>query len=183
MTACYKIMCGCECCIYAKSIHSSLLSWRDRYFKNPNIKTKMTKAEGLVKNHITYMKHIKIQWCHMGVIFLPKHQIWQMLQCAHTLSLIMHFHTRNMYCGAVPTVLVSIFLTKKKNMTKQHPQLGFTFNTSLDVVLFMVEYHWTTRKYVTCVNKNLYQINLQKIYTRKELVMMETTISDFHTSF
>ena len=24
-----KVMCGCECCIYAKSIHSSLLSWRD----------------------------------------------------------------------------------------------------------------------------------------------------------
>ena len=26
-------MCGCECCISAKSIHSSLLSWRDRYLK------------------------------------------------------------------------------------------------------------------------------------------------------
>ena len=26
-------MCGCECCISSKSIHSSLLSWRDRYFK------------------------------------------------------------------------------------------------------------------------------------------------------
>ena len=26
-------MCGCECCISAKSIHSSLLSWRDIYLK------------------------------------------------------------------------------------------------------------------------------------------------------
>ena len=26
-------MCGCECCISAKSVHSSLLSWRDRYLK------------------------------------------------------------------------------------------------------------------------------------------------------
>ena len=33
MSARYKIMCGCECCISAKSIHSSLLSWRDRYLK------------------------------------------------------------------------------------------------------------------------------------------------------
>ena len=33
MSARYKIMCGCECCIYSKSIHSSLLSWRDRYLK------------------------------------------------------------------------------------------------------------------------------------------------------
>ena len=30
MSARYNIMCGCECCISAKSIHSSLLSWRDR---------------------------------------------------------------------------------------------------------------------------------------------------------
>ena len=29
----YKVMCGCDCCISAKSIHSSLLSCRDRYFK------------------------------------------------------------------------------------------------------------------------------------------------------
>ena len=26
-------MCGCECCISAKSMHSSLLSWRDFYLK------------------------------------------------------------------------------------------------------------------------------------------------------
>ena len=31
MSARYKVMCGCECCISAKSIISSLLSWRDRY--------------------------------------------------------------------------------------------------------------------------------------------------------
>ena len=33
MSARYKVMCDSECCIYAKSIHSSLLSWRDRYLK------------------------------------------------------------------------------------------------------------------------------------------------------
>ena len=33
MSASYKIICGCECCISAKSIHSSLLSWRDRHLK------------------------------------------------------------------------------------------------------------------------------------------------------
>ena len=60
-----------------------------------------------------------------------------------TFSTAPHFHTGNMYCGAVLTVLVSIFLTTKKtkNMKKQHPQLGFTFITSLDVVLLMVEFH------------------------------------------
>ena len=74
---------------------------------------------------------------------MPIHLIWKMLQCAHILSLIMHFQTGNVYCGVVPTVHISIFLTKKqiKNMKKQHPQLGFTFITSLDVVLPMVELH------------------------------------------
>ena len=57
----YKIMCGCECFISAKSIHSSLLSWRDRYLENSRIKAKILKAEGLVRKHITYIQHIKIQ--------------------------------------------------------------------------------------------------------------------------
>ena len=34
MYARYKVMCGREYCIYAKSIHSSLISRRDRYLKN-----------------------------------------------------------------------------------------------------------------------------------------------------
>ena len=74
---------------------------------------------------------------------MPKHHIWQMRQCAHILSLSMHFHTGNVYCGAVLTVLVSIFMTKKqlKSIKKQHPQLGFTFITSLDIVLLMVDFH------------------------------------------
>ena len=59
ISARYKFMCGCECFISAKSIHSSLISWRDSYLKNSKIKSKIIKAEGLVKNHITYMKHIK----------------------------------------------------------------------------------------------------------------------------
>ena len=45
-------MCGCECCISDKSIHYSLLSWRDWYLKNSKIKYKMLKIEGPVKNKI-----------------------------------------------------------------------------------------------------------------------------------
>ena len=55
-----------------------------------------------------------------------------------------------------------IYLPDHEKKKRQHPQLGFTFITSLDVVLLMVKLHWRTRKYVTCVNKNLYQIHLQK---------------------
>ena len=169
MSARCKIMCGCECCISAKAYilhcyHGVIGIWNDS-----RLKAKILKAEGLVRKHITYIKHIKIQWCHMEIIFMPKHQIWQILQCAHILSMSMQWHTGNVYCGDALNVLLSIFLTKKqlKDMTKKHPQLGFTFTTSLDVVLLMVEFHWKTRTYVTCVNKNLYQINLQKYAAEK----------------
>ena len=43
MSAFYKVMCGCECCIYAKSINSSLLSWRDRCLKK--LKDKIQNAQ------------------------------------------------------------------------------------------------------------------------------------------
>ena len=46
-------MCGCECCISAKSMHSSLLEWRDRYLKNSRISEKMLKTEGQEKNKIS----------------------------------------------------------------------------------------------------------------------------------
>ena len=45
-------MCGCECLVSAKSMHSSLLSWRDRYLKNSRISSKIIKTEGLGKKNI-----------------------------------------------------------------------------------------------------------------------------------
>ena len=138
-------------------------------WKNSNTKSKMLKIQGLVKKKITYMKQIKIQWFHMDVIFMPKHLIWRRIQGVYIPSLIMHSHTGNVYCGVVLTVNISIFLTKKQitSFKKQHPQFGFTFITSLHVVLLMVEFHWKTKKYVTCVNKNFQQMYLQKYTPEK----------------
>ena len=45
ISARYMIMYGCECCICAKGIHSSLLSWSDRYLKKQNIKSRMLKVK------------------------------------------------------------------------------------------------------------------------------------------
>ena len=76
----------------------------------------------------------------MGFIFIPNRLMWHKLQCEHILSLIIHFQTGNVYCSAVPNFYVSIFLTKKQiiSVHKQHPQLGFPFITSLDVLLLMI---------------------------------------------
>ena len=61
ISARYKVICSCECCISDKSIHSSFISWCDEYLKKLKIKSKILKSEGQVKNHITHKKHIKIQ--------------------------------------------------------------------------------------------------------------------------
>ena len=47
----------------------------------------------------------------------------------------------------------------------------------------MVGFRSLTRKFVAGVNRILIYNNQQNIYTRKKLVMMETTIYNFHTSF
>ena len=55
-------MCGCECFIYDKSMHSSLLSWRDRYLKKLKDQSQNDKKkEGLGEKQTAYMKHIKIR--------------------------------------------------------------------------------------------------------------------------
>ena len=44
-------------------------------------------------------------------------------------------------CAECPCINIPDQEITKKKMTKQHPQLGSTFTTSLDVVLLMVEFH------------------------------------------
>ena len=101
----YKFMCGCECCISAKNINSSLLSCCDRYLeKNARIKSKILKIEGPVKKQTAYMKHIKLRSYHMGVIFTRKHLTWKRQQCVRIYSQIMNYHTENVSCNIVINV-------------------------------------------------------------------------------
>ena len=82
-------------------------------FKNSRISDKILKTEGMGENKIAYMKHIKIQSCHMGVIFTPNNMTQQRQKCVHTHSHIMRYHTGNLYFGVVPDVQSLIFLTRK----------------------------------------------------------------------
>ena len=118
----------------------------------------------------------------MGVIFMPKHRIWQMEQFVHILILIMHSHTGNVYYDAVLNVLLLIFLTNKKN-EETTPSIRFH--------IYHIIGRCTTHGIIPLKDKNICYICEQyslpakstKIYTRKELVIKETTISEFYTSF
>ena len=97
----------------------------------------------------------------------------------------MHLHTGKVDCGVVLNVHISIFLSKEqiKNMSKQHPKLGFTF--------YHIIGHFTAHGRIQLKDKNICYMckqesspdNSTKIYTRKELVMTETTISEFHIRY
>ena len=50
---------------------------------------KFSKQKVWGKIKFAYMKYIKIQSCHMGVIFMPNHMIWKRQQCVHIHSKIM----------------------------------------------------------------------------------------------
>ena len=65
--------------------------------KNSSISAKMLKTEGLGKNQIAPMKLKKIKSCHMGFIFTPNNMTWQRKQCVLTHSMIMRYHTGNLY--------------------------------------------------------------------------------------
>ena len=104
-------------------------------FKNSSISPKMIKIEGLGGKQIAYMILIKIQACHMGVIFIPKHMTWKRQQYMHTRIQIMRQHTGNGYCGVVPNVLALIFLTRKQMIRILTPGLQFIF---MFIILFHV---------------------------------------------
>ena len=87
----------------------------------------MLKTEGLGEKIITYMKLIKIQSCHMGVIFTPKHITCLSQQCMYNHSQIMCYHTGNVYYTVVPNVQSLILLTSRQMIIIPTPVLQFVF--------------------------------------------------------
>ena len=70
MSARYNIMCGCEFCISAKSIHSSLLSWRYRYLKKLKYQSQNSQirrsSEKSYRIYETYKNTVMPHGCHIS---------------------------------------------------------------------------------------------------------------------
>ena len=64
----------------------------------------MIKTEGLGENKIAYMKHIKTQSFHMGVIFMLMHLIWKRQKYLRIHIHITRYHIGNVYCDVVPNL-------------------------------------------------------------------------------
>ena len=120
---------------------------------------------------------------HGRHIYAKASNMANITMCAYTYSnnILPYWKCVLRWCAECPQFNIHGQETNK-NMRKQHPQLGFTFITSLHVVILMVEFRWKTRKYVTFVNKNLHQINLQNIHHKRSRYDRNKN-SDFNTTF
>ena len=136
-------MCGCECCISAKSIHPSLLSWRDRYLKKLKDQSQnpQSRSSG-EKEHHMYTKYKNTVMPHGSHIYAKALDMANATMCTYPQSEHSLPHWKCVLrCCADCTYINIPDQETTKNMKKQHPQLGFTFITSSDVVLFMVDFH------------------------------------------
>ena len=102
----------------------------------------------------------------MGVIFMPNHLILKRLQCAHILSMIMHFHTGKYVlrcCADCPCINITDQETDNQ-YSETTPSIRFHIYHIIGSCTAHGTIKLKDKKYVTCVNKNLHQITLQKIH-------------------
>ena len=131
MSARYKIMCGCECCISAKRIHSSLLSWRDRYLKRLKYQSQnaQSRRSGEKAYHI-YTTYKNTVMPHGSHIYAKASDIGNATILTYPKSnhALPHWKCVLRCCADCPCINLPDQETTK-NMKKQHPQSGFTFIT------------------------------------------------------
>ena len=80
-------MCGCDCCISAKTIHSSLLSWRDWYLEK--LKYKIQNAQSRrsgEKLHHIYETHKNAVMPHGHHIYAKAYDMAKATMCTYTHS-------------------------------------------------------------------------------------------------
>ena len=136
-------MCGCECCISAKIIYSSLLSWHDRYLEKLKVKIQKSKSrKSSERAHQIYETYKNKVMPHGRHIYAKTSDMENVTMCTypHPDHALPHWKCLLRCCAKCPHINIPDLETNK-NMKKQHPQLCFKFITSLDVVLLMVEFH------------------------------------------
>ena len=80
-------MCGCECFISAKSIHSSLLSWRDSYLEQFNNQSQNAQSRRSgEKSHHIYTTYKNTVMPHGSHIYATASDIANATMCAYPQS-------------------------------------------------------------------------------------------------
>ena len=120
-----------------------MLSWRDRYLKK--LKDQSQNAQSRrsgERAHQIYTTYKNTVMSHGRHIYATASDMANDTMCTypqyeHSLP---HWKCVLRCCADFPCINIPDQETTK-NITKQHPRLGFRFITSSDVVLFMVDFH------------------------------------------
>ena len=129
----------------------------------------MLKAEGLVKNHITYMKHIKNtvmkHGCH---IYAKAYDMTKSKMCTYPQSdhALPHWKRVLRCCADCPCISIPDQETTKKH-EETIPSIRFHIYHIIGRCTAHGRIHLKDKKYVTCVNNHIHQITLQKYTPEK----------------
>ena len=163
----------CNCIYY----HGVIIIW-----EKLNTKSTMRKIEVLVKSSALYLNNMKILWCHMVIKFTKLHMICIWIQCALTHYHIMRCHTGTMCC--VVFQFFQVFLSQFSNQISitQTNKLQY-FSVYIKCYLMYSLWPTSTQKQTIFCSYRPQPASSAKIYTSKELLIMERSTSDFHTIF
>ena len=121
ISARYKVMCGCECCIYSRIIHYSLLSWSDRHLRKIKDKSQndQSRRSGEKAHYIyeTYKNTVIPHGCH---IYSKESAMANATMCAylHSNHALPHWKCVLRCCAECPHINFSYQETTKKQRNK-----------------------------------------------------------------
>ena len=142
----------------------------------------MLKTEGLVKFPIGYLIHIKILWCHTVSTYLTQHLTWIWQQCVHIHHQNIRNHIGNVFFVVVHNV--NIFIFQVQNEISTIPML-FQKYVFMCINKFIccnvhVGHPFNENKLCQLCKASYYLKVTARIYTRKDIFMMDTSIVDSH---
>ena len=162
-------MWGCECHIYAKSIHSSLLSWGDRYLikLSNQIQNYQNKRSGEKAHHI-YETYKNTVMPHRRHIYSKAYDMEQATMCAFPQSdhALPHWKFVLRCCAYCPCINLPDQENDNQNLYTI-PSVRFHIYHIIGSCTTHGRISLKDKKYVTCVNNNIRQITLQKYTPEK----------------
>ena len=175
----YKVMCGCECCIYYKNMHLYFLTWYDRNLKQLKdwSKNSQNRSYGKIASIIfeTYKNSVRPHGFHINTT-VPDMAMVTKCTCNYLNNYLKHQKYVLCCCDKCPSIIIP---SQEANMDTPKKCTTINFNVNINVLRCTLHLRrpykekTTFSMYLNANRKN----PLEKLYTQRELVLLETSIS------
>ena len=154
-------------------------------FEKLNIKAVMHKRENLVKWPIVYLRHINILLYHMENICFQQNLTFWWQQCVHIHHQTMYYHIGTvflLFCAQYPRIYFPSPESDQHN-SNVSPTIPFHVFQHIERCAVHGRRSFDEKKQCQLCETSSYSIVTEKLYTRKELVVMDSSTVDFHQDF